>query len=74
MEVLIQNEQEAIRIDDDLIKEKAEKILSDLSRKESELSILFVGDKKIQQLNKKYRGIDRPTDVLSFSMEEGEGG
>ena len=74
MEVLIQNEQETIRIDDDSIKQKTEKILSDLSREESELSILFVSDKKIQKLNKEYRGIDRPTDVLSFSMEEGEGG
>lgn len=74
MEVLIQNEQETIRIDDDSIKQKTEKILSDLSCEESELSILFVNDNKIQKLNKEYRGIDRPTDVLSFSMDEGEGG
>ena len=27
-------------------------------------------DKKIQELNRDYRGIDRPTDVLSFPLRE----
>ncbi len=30
------------------------------------LNIIFVSNKKIQDLNKKYRKIDKPTDVLSF--------
>lgn len=30
------------------------------------VSIAFVGDKKIRTLNKKYRGIDKTTDVLAF--------
>lgn len=33
-----------------------------------ELSISVVGDRKIKSLNKKYRGIDAPTDVLAFSF------
>ncbi|WP_062198690.1 rRNA maturation RNase YbeY [Massilibacterium senegalense] len=37
---------------------------------EAELSITFVDNKKIHQLNQEYRGIDRPTDVLSFALEE----
>ncbi|MDR2653836.1 MAG: rRNA maturation RNase YbeY [Mycoplasmataceae bacterium] len=28
----------------------------------------FVDEKKINELNKKYRGIDKPTDVLSFGL------
>jgi probable rRNA maturation factor len=33
-----------------------------------------VGDRKMRALNRSYRGMDRTTDVLSFSMLEGEGG
>lgn len=32
----------------------------------SELSIVFVDEKRIQELNKNYRGMNNPTDVLSF--------
>src|SRR5438874_1751704 len=33
-----------------------------------ELSVLFCDDPVIQALNREYRGIDRPTDVLSFGQ------
>jgi probable rRNA maturation factor len=36
------------------------------------VSISFVDDAEMQTLNKQYRQIDAPTDVLSFSHEEGE--
>lgn len=35
-----------------------------------EVSITFSDDKSIHSLNLEYRGIDRPTDVLSFPLEE----
>jgi probable rRNA maturation factor len=38
------------------------------------LSILITDDGEIRDLNREYRGVDRPTDVLSFSQMEGEGG
>jgi len=31
----------------------------------------LVGDAEIRRLNRDYRGKDRPTDVLSFSLREG---
>jgi probable rRNA maturation factor len=37
-----------------------------------EVSFLLTDDKRIHQLNKVYRGKDRPTDVLAFAMQEGE--
>jgi len=37
-----------------------------LGLKDAELSILFVNDRQMKELNHKYRGIDRTTDVLSF--------
>ncbi|MGN0574111.1 MAG: rRNA maturation RNase YbeY [Acutalibacteraceae bacterium] len=36
----------------------------------AEISVTFVDDNEIQKLNKEYRNIDRPTDVLSFPMGE----
>ncbi len=35
-------------------------------------NVIFVDDKKIQEINKNYRGIDRITDVISFALEDGE--
>ncbi len=39
--------------------------------KTHEISILITDDARIQELNRTYRGIDRPTNVLSFPMQEG---
>jgi len=36
-----------------------------------EVSILFCGDRAIRTLNRRYRGIDRPTDVLAFPAQGG---
>ncbi|MEN6582055.1 MAG: rRNA maturation RNase YbeY [Armatimonadota bacterium] len=38
----------------------------------TEVSILLTDDKQIAELNKQYRGIEDPTDVLSFSLIEGD--
>ncbi|MBO6177967.1 MAG: rRNA maturation RNase YbeY [Selenomonadaceae bacterium] len=38
----------------------------------SEVSVTITNDEEIHKLNKKYRGIDRPTDVLSFAFRESE--
>lgn len=37
-----------------------------------EISVLLTNDQKIQELNREYRGLDKPTDVLSFAFEEGD--
>jgi probable rRNA maturation factor len=39
-------------------------------RGKREVSITFVRDPEIRKLNRKYRGIDRATDVLSFPMDD----
>jgi probable rRNA maturation factor len=39
---------------------------------ECEVSLVLVNDEYIHELNRDYRGIDRPTDVLSFALNEGE--
>jgi probable rRNA maturation factor len=45
-------------------------ILQTINKKESTISVSFTNNADIQRLNKKYRGIDEPTDVLSFTMDE----
>lgn len=37
---------------------------------EGEVALTFVDDETIQDLNKQYRKLDKPTDVLSFAMSE----
>lgn len=37
---------------------------------DGEVSLTFTNDEEIHKLNREYRGIDRPTDVLSFAMQE----
>ncbi len=39
---------------------------------EAEVNLLLTTDEEIHQMNKEHRGIDRPTDVLSFPMIEYE--
>ena len=39
---------------------------------DAELSILLVDDAQIQDLNRRHLGRDKPTNVLAFSMREGE--
>jgi probable rRNA maturation factor len=37
---------------------------------EKEVSVIFVNSEEIHEMNKQYRNIDRPTDVLSFEEYE----
>lgn len=39
---------------------------------DAELSLLLTDDATVHDLNRTYRGVDRTTDVLSFSQREGE--
>ena len=48
------------------------KTLNYLEVKNSFISVLFTDDAEMKELNRKYRGKDKSTDVLSFSMREGE--
>jgi probable rRNA maturation factor len=52
----------------------AERLLTELGLADRELSVLLTDDTHMRALNRDHRGKDRPTDVLSFSQLEGEGG
>ncbi|MDF2668614.1 MAG: hypothetical protein K0R67_920 [Paenibacillus sp.] len=69
----ISNEQQALELSDALIA-RLEQLLQIAGRLEDvnagEVALSFVDEEAIQALNKEYRGLDQPTDVLSFSMLE----
>ena len=52
---------------------KFDKIKEDILGKEYSLSIAFVSEKKSREINKKYRNIDKPTNVLSFALHKDAG-
>ncbi|HNY36005.1 MAG TPA: rRNA maturation RNase YbeY [Candidatus Pacearchaeota archaeon] len=55
------------KIDKVFLKKVAEKVLrGEKNKKKIELSIAIVNPEEIKKLNKKYRNINKPTDVLSF--------
>lgn len=73
MNIYIDNRYDKIDLKDttyELVKKLVKESLQEEDRpKESEVSISFVSDTEIKQLNKIYRGIDKVTDVLSFPID-----
>jgi probable rRNA maturation factor len=60
------NRQRLVPIDRDRIADLARAALQALGRADSSITIAFVRDRLIRQLNRTYRGKDCATDVLSF--------
>lgn len=60
------------KIDEKFLIGLAKKVLKEENKEIENLSIVFVGKKRIWELNKKYRKKDKPTDVLSFGEELNE--
>ena len=66
MKILIRNLQRHRSLNKERVLKTARRILSLLEQTKAELSIMFVGDRRMKQLNTQYRDIRRTTDVLSF--------
>ncbi len=72
MRYIFDDRQDKIDIKDELY-EKIEDIVEEVLDYEGysddyDISISFVDNKEIHELNKQFRGVDRATDVLSFPM------
>jgi probable rRNA maturation factor len=72
MKIQIDNNQKKIKIDKRKIRSSIRILFKHLDCTDKEISLSFVDDEKIRLLNKQYRDKDKPTDVLSFSLQEGE--
>lgn len=72
LEVYLSN-QSNIRVELPVLKKMAVHVLKNERRERAELSITLVKSEVIRELNNRYRGVDVPTDVLAFNLEdEGE--
>ena len=58
------------KIDYNKIIEDIENLFNQEFECEKEISVIFVNSEEIHEMNKQYRDIDRPTDVLSFEEHE----
>ena len=45
-------------------------VVKKLKLEKCEFNIIIVDNKKIHEINKEYRNVDRETDVISFAMED----
>ena len=75
MLITLENDQDKIVIDDAL-KSRLVAGLNAAARlhgltEQTEVDITIVDDEEIHRLNREYRDVDRPTDVLSFALDEG---
>lgn len=72
MKLIINNEtNEDINIKNDLEKVIREVLtVEKVDQEKCEISLSFVDEEKIRQLNKDFRSIDKVTDVLSFPIED----
>ena len=63
------NRQRHFKVDTEAWTTFATKALAAIGNGESSATIAFVSDKKIRELNRQFRGIDKATDVLSFPAD-----
>ena len=52
---------------------RVEKMLDVIGKADSSVTVAFVSDKKIRELNRQFRRIDKATDVLSFPSDSNDG-
>lgn len=75
MEILISAEPEQPGFPselEDYVRLAVEKVGELYDAEDAEVSITLTDNAHIHELNKTYRGIDRPTDVLSFALNESD--
>ncbi|NPA53731.1 MAG: rRNA maturation RNase YbeY, partial [Aquificae bacterium] len=70
--ILISKEVYSREITKPFVKEITDKILKELGLDNVEISITLTDDETIRQINKEWRGKDKPTDVLSFPLDEND--
>ncbi len=75
MAIIVNDLQEVRKLEDEhytLLEKLLQQGLEKFERATAEVGVILVDDDYIHELNLEYREIDRPTDVLSFALEEME--
>ena len=74
MSVSIQNRQKRVRLALRGLRRRAEAALASLRSGPESIGVVLVSDRTMRPLNRRFRGLDETTDVLSFSLRWPEGG
>jgi probable rRNA maturation factor len=74
MPIIIENRQKKISIDRRRVRRAMSRIMKYLYCSDKVISLLFVDNKEIREINRRYLSRDYPTNVISFSLTEGEFG
>ena len=69
-EIEVVNRQRLTKIDRPNVARLARRVLDRIGRENATLTITFIRDPQMRQLNRDFRGIDKPTDVLSFNYHD----
>ncbi len=69
----ILNRQRKVAFDVRAVRPRLEAALAAAGMADRETTLVLVSDAAIRRLNREWRGVDRPTDCLSFPSDEGEG-
>ena len=64
------NRQRKIAVDIERWQAFGERAIKSIRKSESDATIAFVSDRQMKDLNKRFRNVNRSTDVLSFPAEE----
>ncbi len=68
MPLRIENRQRVLKLDTPAVRRLVKLVLEDHGASGSDLTVVFARDPFVRRLNASYRDVDRPTDVLAFSM------
>ncbi len=72
--IYFEDRQDILKIDRKIINKLKEVIITCLEEEglsiDTEVSVSFVTNEEIRELNRDYRGLDKETDVLSFPIED----
>jgi len=72
MTISIMNRQKELKIDVHKLRRNLKRLMKELGCENGEIGLVLVDDREIREINKTYLDRDRPTNVISFAMTEGE--
>lgn len=70
MALFFQNRQRTVAIQTARVRRQVERIMAYLQCPDAELSVVFLSDQRMRDLNRLYRQKDRPTNVLAFPQQD----